>query len=192
MAKRRPQRGRKICGAKLRSPGKHGDWKCHIAPMPNGKCYRHGGATPAGIASPHFKHGRDSRYLKHLPVSLALHFDPDSKNLVALTEELGVLEARIIDVLDRMKGAAKITTAHRKELDDLFDRKSRLVSVESRRRKDEHEMVARDQFGRFAAALLGAVGMHVEDAKVRGLIQEDVLRVLALSQVPLLQAGDGA
>lgn len=155
-------------------------------------CRNHGGNTPAGIASPHFKHGNKSRYLQHLPASLAAHFDQDSKNLVALTEELAVIEARIIDVLDRMKGAAKITTVHRKELDDLFDRKARLVGVESRRRKDEHEMVARDDFSRFARALLMAVASRVDDAKVRGLIQEDVLRVLTISQVPMLTPGEVA
>lgn len=146
----------------------------------------HGGPTPSGIASPHFKNGARSRYLKHLPAAWMPHFDTDSPNLVALTEELGVIEASIIDVLGRMQGAPRISAGLRKELDALFDRKARLVSVESRRRKDEHEMVARDEFGRFAKALLMAVATRVDDPKVRGLIQEDVLRVLTISQVQLL------
>jgi hypothetical protein len=31
--------------------------------MPNGRCRLHGGKTPGGIASPHWKHGRYSRYV---------------------------------------------------------------------------------------------------------------------------------
>jgi hypothetical protein len=47
------------CGAKKRDgtpcrrPPLHGRTRCRL----------HGGATPAGIASPHFKHGRRSKYV---------------------------------------------------------------------------------------------------------------------------------
>lgn len=44
---------KKICGAKNRQ-GK----PCQRSPMPNGRCKLHGGATPSGPESPHFKHGR--------------------------------------------------------------------------------------------------------------------------------------
>ena len=47
MQKRTPYTG-SIYGAKLKSPGKYGDWKCHRVPIVNGRCYCDGGATPAG------------------------------------------------------------------------------------------------------------------------------------------------
>jgi hypothetical protein len=51
-----------VCGAKCRN-GR----TCTQKPMPNGRCRLHGGKTPAGIASPHWRHGRRSKYEKHLP-----------------------------------------------------------------------------------------------------------------------------
>jgi hypothetical protein len=154
--------------------------------MPNGRCRMHGGTAPAGIASPHFKHGKRSKYLAHLPAAFAPHFDPNESNVVALTEELALIEAGVVEVLERVKDKQRITSTIRKELWDLVERKARLVAVESRRRKDEHEMVSREQFGRFASALLASVASNVPDPRTRGKIQEDALRILAISNASTL------
>ena len=45
---------KRVCGAKLRGKDK----TCRRAPMANGRCRLHGGATPSGPESPNFKHGR--------------------------------------------------------------------------------------------------------------------------------------
>ena len=56
-------KGQRLCSAR-RSDGS-GD-SCHSpVVMPNGKCSVHGGKTPGGIASPHYRHGRYSQYLPH-------------------------------------------------------------------------------------------------------------------------------
>lgn len=47
------------CGAKIRLS----DRRCKAAAMRNGRCRLHGGKTPAGFASPHFKDGRRSKTL---------------------------------------------------------------------------------------------------------------------------------
>jgi hypothetical protein len=53
------------CGAKTRAADGHacthgvGQRTEHPG---EGKCWLHGGKTPRGMKSPHFKHGRDSRY----------------------------------------------------------------------------------------------------------------------------------
>lgn len=44
----------KVCGAKLRGKNAH----CQKPPMANGRCRLHGGKTPSGPDSPHFKHGQ--------------------------------------------------------------------------------------------------------------------------------------
>src|SRR5262249_55581059 len=55
------------CGAKLR--GKNA--VCKRRPLKGRKrCRLHGGNTPAGVASPHFRHGRRSKYLRDLPKKL--------------------------------------------------------------------------------------------------------------------------
>lgn len=144
----------------------------------------HGGNAPKGIASPHFKHGKNSKYLNHLPAALAPHFDPDRPQLVELTEEIALIEATVIEALTR--GGKKLTKAVRQELGALVERKARLVAVESRRRKDEHEMVSAEQFGQFARAALMSIATHVSDPKARADIQADILRFLTLSQGPII------
>lgn len=151
-------------------------------------CRLHGGDSPSGIASPHFKHGKDSRYIHVLPQELARHFDATDPRLVELSEEIAILKAGVASMLSRMQEAKRVSPAMRKELFDLTERVSRIVAAESRRRKDEHEMVSRDEFGRFAKAVLMAVASHVLDAPTRGKIQEDVMRMLAISQVSLVTA----
>lgn len=82
-----------ICGAKTRS-GK----PCQTRPMANGRCRMHGGATPSGIASPHFKTGTYTRYL---PSRLLERYheslsDPDR---LALDDAIAVIDARLVDEL---------------------------------------------------------------------------------------------
>lgn len=49
-----------LCGAKTRSGS-----PCKKAPITGMKrCANHGGKTPVGIDSPHFKHGRYSKYAR--------------------------------------------------------------------------------------------------------------------------------
>lgn len=84
------------CGALTKS-GK----PCTVSPMPNGRCHKHGGATPSGVASASFKHGRFS---KHLPERLAAEYaaarrDPE---LLAVREDIALLSARQCDLLGRV------------------------------------------------------------------------------------------
>jgi hypothetical protein len=84
---------KKVCGAKTRKGTPCQEDKL----FPNGRCYRHGGPSPKGAASPHFKHGKHSRYyprgLQRLIEQAAA--DPD---LLRLHKEAAEL--------DGMKGAA--------------------------------------------------------------------------------------
>lgn len=61
--------GRPICGAR-RSNGA-GICTC-VAILQNGRCRVHGGATPAGVASPHYRHGRRQRWRRALAGQRAL------------------------------------------------------------------------------------------------------------------------
>jgi hypothetical protein len=95
----KPPRGGKVCGAQ-----KKGGGTCQARPCANGRCRVHGGLTPAGIASPHYKHGRHSKYLKYLPTELKKAFknalaDPE---LTRLGDELALLTARASQLLERL------------------------------------------------------------------------------------------
>lgn len=49
---------RRLCGARTRA-----GTPCERAPMPNGRCSKHGGKSLRGAASPRFKHGYYSKCL---------------------------------------------------------------------------------------------------------------------------------
>lgn len=82
-----------ICGAKTRSK-----FPCRRSPMANGRCRLHGGKTPAGIASPHFKTGRYSKYLPGDLTELYQHSRRDP-GLLALRDDLALLRARLCQLL---------------------------------------------------------------------------------------------
>lgn len=87
---------KKMCGAKTRSGG-----KCKRAPMANGRCYLHGGATPSGPDSVHYQHGK---YAKWTPQGIAekvgafLDADPFD-----LTEELALSRGLLADFMSRLE-----------------------------------------------------------------------------------------
>jgi hypothetical protein len=84
--------GRRMCGAKKRN----GE-PCRGPALANGRCRIHGGLTPGGVASPHYKHGRRSRYLKDLPSEVRAGYraglkDPD---LHSMNDEMAALQSRL-------------------------------------------------------------------------------------------------
>ena len=69
--------------------------------MRNGRCRMHGGKSPAGIASPHFKTGR---YSSVIPTHLATSYeqalaDPD---LLGIAEDIRLQDALLRNALDAM------------------------------------------------------------------------------------------
>lgn len=86
----------RVCGAKTRQ-----GTPCQRAPMPNGRCYLHGGKSLIGAASPTFKTGR---YSKYLPSHLAQRYEEarTDRELLALRDEIALLDARLGELLDRI------------------------------------------------------------------------------------------
>jgi hypothetical protein len=65
------------------------------------RCRLHGGATPAGLGSATFKHGR---YSKVLPMNLALHYDLTGTDpeLLTHTPELRLLDTRLHSLVSEL------------------------------------------------------------------------------------------
>lgn len=86
------------CQAKAKSTGR----QCNRSAV-NGKrvCTVHGGLTPGGIASPHFK---DGRYSKSIPARLADKYQSALKDpqLLELKNEIALTDARLEDLLSRV------------------------------------------------------------------------------------------
>jgi hypothetical protein len=61
----------------------------------------HGGTTPSGIASPHFKDGRHS---KVLPTRLAAQYDAAQRDpdLLNLKHEIALVDARLAELVERI------------------------------------------------------------------------------------------
>jgi len=68
------------------------------------KCQVHGGVTPRGIASPHFKTGR---YSKAMPARLMERFNAalDDPDLLNLSSEIALVQARIEELVGRLDSA---------------------------------------------------------------------------------------
>jgi len=86
------------CSAKSKQSGV----QCKKPAVPGlGVCNIHGGKSLSGIASPALKTGR---YSKHLPVRLMEKYDAARQdgNLLALRDDLALLDARMEDMLGRV------------------------------------------------------------------------------------------
>lgn len=75
----------------------------------NGRCVKHGGPTPVGIASPHYKGGTSSR---HLPTRLLSKYEEaiQDPELMSLETDIAMVQMRMNDLLTQLDegGAGKI------------------------------------------------------------------------------------
>lgn len=64
-------------------------------------CYKHGGATPGGIGSPNWKHGRYSRYV---PTGLRERYEAEASDpeLLALNDEIALARSRLSSLLEKI------------------------------------------------------------------------------------------
>lgn len=90
------------CGAKTRNGN-----LCKNAPMDNGRCRMHGGASLKGIESPVYNHGR---YSKYAPDSLQKKItELEGYNLLGLADELQAQRALISEYIGRYKNGVPIS-----------------------------------------------------------------------------------
>lgn len=137
------------CGAKLRktNPPRY----CIMSPMKNGRCRLHGGKQPApGPSHPNWKHGRQSKFMEHLPQKLRASFlaSIDDPDLLSVRNELALMDSRLHELLQRLQSGETVErmrmlseTVHQirsallvkdpnlKELRDLADKARMLVDT---------------------------------------------------------------
>jgi len=129
-----PNGWKSVCGAKTRS-GK----PCAKPPCAGRtRCRLHGGATPVGMASPHYKHGRKSKYMDALPMgSTTTVFIPacvadstDPEGLVYIQQRLRSIDARLKHIAKR-RGEAK--SKQWKEAVELVCKKTGITDRQTQR-----------------------------------------------------------
>lgn len=182
-------RDQKLCNGH-RSNGE----PCKGLAMPNGKCRKHGGKTPIGIASPHFKHGKRSKYTA---IGLAERIrqamgDPSLLDLrsavatadVRINELIAMLEAAQTD-LQTPTDAHTPTGGEQADLDTsaLWEaltqallNKSKLVESESKRLRLLNQFISADQFMNFVMTIEQSIRANVTDPKALQAIGEDIKR----------------
>ncbi len=84
------------CGAKKKDGS-----PCKAKAMENGRCRIHGGATPKGIASPHFKTGRFSKYLPE-GLSQAYQDAQSNPDLLSVRGDVELLDMLILSKLGNL------------------------------------------------------------------------------------------
>jgi hypothetical protein len=163
-----PNGWKRQCGAKTRNGP-----PCRRPPLAGRtRCRLHGGASLAGIASPHFKHGRRSRYLRELPGVLKTGYkaalnDPD---LLSLKEEVALLTARMIQLLGRLERAdGPAYDATWTELRACILEKGKVAAAEWKRLCDLKAVLTVEQVMMFVGAIMGAARELVDPDTFRRL-----------------------
>lgn len=92
--------GRRVCGARTKTGGRCQD----VAVFENGRCRRHKGTAPRGIANPLTTTGR---YSRDLPARVLLRYeaalaDPE---LLSVRDDIALLQGAITDVMAELKEA---------------------------------------------------------------------------------------
>lgn len=145
------------------------------------RCELHGGTTPVGVASPHYKDGHRSRYAT-LPPGILERFRELDDNQAWLS-----MHAEIKLLVARMERAA----AHGKwpKWDQLSERLRLLMDSEMKRREQAQTMLSLERAMTIVDKLVEAVRKHVPDRAQFGAIYQEIQQSLAgrtASPLPLL------
>lgn len=146
------------CGAKTR-----GGTPCKRAALENGRCNLHGGLTPGGVDSPHFKHGYRSRYGHLLAEKLQAHIPADS-NPLDLLPELEMQRVLFASYLNRFGGVGDRMPASDIEL--LMQWSSEITRTAERVNKMKNETaLTKAEVAYLVARIADLVSEFIPDAE---------------------------
>ena len=131
-------------------------------------CTVHGGLTPSGHASPHFKSGRYSRYLPARLTERYREAQADQR-LLELREEIALIDARLCELLPTEDWA---------QILQVIEQRRRLVVSENRRLVEAGQMLSVEQAMLMIAALTDIIKVHVTDRKLLAAITADVAKLI--------------
>ncbi len=158
----KPPPERQCTGDSKRRPGE----RCEAWAM-KGKdvCYHHGGKSPTGAGSPHFRHGRRS---KDLPARLSERYEEalSDSAYIELRDEVALLDARVGDVLSRVdRGESGRWIAGVKDAFKRFEKAERSRSDDAPEQLEEARQELR-------AAINGATLDYAAWEEIYGLIEQ--------------------
>lgn len=157
-----PNRGRcTVCGCEAF----HGTACTQPGTGVGGRCSRHGGATPTGVASPAWKNGRWSKYL---PAGLAARFQEglEDRSLMQLQQDTALIDAALTIYAQHMKErpGKPLTKAQEERLIRLTEHRRRLIEADARRQRDLQQLVPADKFMSLISAVADVIREFVPKA----------------------------
>jgi len=163
----------RVCGAKTRQGN-----PCQRSPARGRtRCRLHGGATPRGRASPHFKTGKYSKFLPHRLIGRYKEgqTDPD---LRGLKSDIAIVQVWIIELLQQLKD----DSPENKPIWDMIGKaiilKAKVLRQESKLRVDKRQMIPVDEVMVLVVAMFDVIHRHVTDQKVKVAIDEELWQLL--------------
>jgi len=135
-----------------------------------GRCYLHGGMTPRGPDSPHFRHGRRSRYAIALRESLRDKLDTLAEHdPFDVIDELQLQRALLLDFVDGKDG---LTAADRELLMRWAEQISKTAERMTRMRNETAMTAA--ELKLIAARLADVVARHIADPEQQAAFLADL------------------
>jgi hypothetical protein len=179
----------KACGAKTRGGG-----KCRKAAMTNGRCKLHGGKTPSGPDSVHYKHGRYATVFRGALAEKFLHATEEEKPF-DLLPELAVQRAVLSQHIEAISQKSnKPSIDELKSISVLAEDVVRTAATIAKVRNDTAMTVAEIKF--IQAGMMRLIEKYVPDPnrrrnfieELRGLVpgRDDASGTSEPAAVPLL------
>jgi hypothetical protein len=130
----------KLCGAKTRGGG-----RCKKPAMPNGRCKLHGGKTPSGTDSVHFKHGLYSNAFKGRLAERFAQAEAEETPL-DLLPELRIQRAMLAERIEQVSGGRDPKPDELKSITLLADAVVRTAATIAKVRNDTALTIAEVKF----------------------------------------------
>lgn len=168
-------RQKEICGAKRKYDGS----PCQYPPdksSTSGKCRFHGGASPKGMNSGRFKHGRRSKYAKEQVLEKIQKFR-GSDDVRNLREELAILRGILhsyIENTDDLLESSSIDT-----LTKLTDKVEKVVS--SLKVIEEGHTFTIKNVNNVILQIVKIIQSRIADPNVRTQIAQDIRKIAYIS-----------
>lgn len=170
---------RRICGARAKGTGK----PCQLPPLAGRtRCRMHGGASPRGVASARYIHGRYSRALKDVPKVLREAYRDGMQDwrLARCKDELALLDGRIAQLV------ATLSLLDPEEEDAVWGRllaliaqRTRTASVVTTWEYAKERCVTAEEAVAFTDCLIQGLRETIPDEKLLQAAQQRILDLLA-------------
>lgn len=142
-------------------------------------CLAHGGKTPRGTASPHFKTGR---YSRSLPGRLVAAYEEafNDPRLLSLRDEIALIQAMTCQTLSQLDDDTPATKRRRifRDIRKLIEQRRRLVDSEVKHIVLARETITAEEAMSLMHAMVAIVTRYIPDPKDRAAIAEEMHALL--------------